>query len=72
MLIKFETKSMRVKGISFHPTRPWVLTSLHSGVIQLWDYKIRTQIDRFDEHSGGRKERDDVCVCSCVSCEVGI
>eukprot|EP01104_Vermistella_antarctica_P001203 TRINITY_DN1125_c0_g1_i4.p1 TRINITY_DN1125_c0_g1~~TRINITY_DN1125_c0_g1_i4.p1 ORF type:complete len:1037 (+),score=351.04 TRINITY_DN1125_c0_g1_i4:53-3163(+) len=52
MITKFETKSNRVKGISFHPTRPWVLASLHNGVIQLWDYRIRTLIDRFEDHDG--------------------
>ncbi|PNW73616.1 hypothetical protein CHLRE_13g565850v5 [Chlamydomonas reinhardtii] len=52
MLTKFETKSNRVKGLSFHPKRPWVLASLHSGVVQLWDYRMGTLIDRFDEHDG--------------------
>ncbi|KAK8940511.1 Coatomer subunit alpha-3 [Platanthera zijinensis] len=52
MLTKFETKSNRVKGLSFHSKRPWILASLHSGVIQLWDYRIGTLIDRFDEHDG--------------------
>ncbi|OAY82192.1 coatomer subunit alpha-1 [Ananas comosus] len=52
MLTKFETKSNRVKGLSFHSKRPWILTSLHSGVIQLWDYRMGTLIDRFDEHDG--------------------
>lgn len=52
MLTKFETKSNRVKGLSFHPRRPWILASLHSGVIQLWDYRMGTLIDRFDEHDG--------------------
>jgi len=51
-LTKFETKSNRVKGLSFHPKRPWVLASLHSGVIQLWDYRMGTLIDRFEEHDG--------------------
>ncbi len=37
---KFESKSNRVKGLVFHPTRPWLLVSLHNGVIQLWDYRI--------------------------------
>ena len=49
MLTKFETKSNRVKGLSFHPKRPWILASLHSGVVQLWDYRMGTLIDRFDE-----------------------
>lgn len=39
-------------GLSFHPKRPWILASLHSGVIQLWDYRMGTLIDRFDEHEG--------------------
>ncbi|KAL1190257.1 Coatomer subunit alpha-1 [Cardamine amara subsp. amara] len=52
MLTKFETKSNRVKGLSFHTQRPWILASLHSGVIQLWDYRMGTLIDRFDEHEG--------------------
>ena len=52
MLTKFETKSNRVKGLSFHPSRPWVLCSLHNGIVQLWDYRMGTLIDRFDEHDG--------------------
>jgi hypothetical protein len=28
MLAKFDSKSNRVKGLSFHPRRPWVLASL--------------------------------------------
>ena len=51
-LTKFESKSNRVKGLSFHPYRPWILTSLHNGVIQLWDYRMGTLLDRFDEHDG--------------------
>ncbi|KAJ0101427.1 hypothetical protein Patl1_04422 [Pistacia atlantica] len=46
MLTKFETKSNRVKGLSFHSKRPWILASLHNGVIQLWDYHMGTLIDR--------------------------
>ena len=36
MLTKFESKSARVKGLAFHPVRPWVCSSLHNGVIQLY------------------------------------
>uniref|UniRef100_A0A8C5RJA1 Coatomer alpha subunit n=1 Tax=Laticauda laticaudata TaxID=8630 RepID=A0A8C5RJA1_LATLA len=45
----FSTKMAR---LSFHPKRPWILTSLHNGVIQLWDYRMCTLIDKFDEHDG--------------------
>ncbi|XP_034230743.1 coatomer subunit alpha isoform X1 [Thrips palmi] len=52
MLTKFETKSARVKGLSFHPKRPWLLSSLHNGIIQLWDYRMCTLLEKFDEHDG--------------------
>ncbi|KAJ1737985.1 hypothetical protein LPJ68_005922, partial [Coemansia sp. RSA 1086] len=48
----FETKSSRVKGTAFHPKRPWILASLHNGSIQLWDYRMGTLLERFDEHEG--------------------
>lgn len=52
MLTKFESKSSRAKGVAFHPKRPWVLVSLHSSTIQLWDYRMGTLIDRFEDHNG--------------------
>ncbi|KAJ1983510.1 hypothetical protein H4R34_001235 [Dimargaris verticillata] len=52
LLTKFETKSNRVKGLAFHPKRPWILASLHNGCIQLWDYRMGTLLERFDEHEG--------------------
>lgn len=51
-LTKFDSKSARVKGLAFHPKRPWILSSLHTGVIQLWDYRACTLIDKFEEHEG--------------------
>ena len=52
MLIKFESKSNRVKGVSFHPKRPWILASLHNGAVQLSDYRMGTLIEKFEEHDG--------------------
>jgi len=52
LLTKFESKSHRVKGLSFHPVRPWILASLHNGIIQLWDYSMNTIIDKFEQHEG--------------------
>lgn len=48
----FEAKSHRVKGISFHPTNPWILTSLHNGEILLYDYINGMLIHKFIEHEG--------------------
>lgn len=52
MLTKFETKSARVKGLCFHPFRPWLLASLHSGAVQLWDVSLGTLVETFTEHEG--------------------
>ncbi len=52
MIIKFESKSNRVKGLAFHSRRPWILASLHNGVIQLWDYRMEVLIEKYEEHDG--------------------
>ena len=52
MISKFESKSNRVKGLSFHPVRPWVLAALHNGCVQLWDYEMKVLLETFDEHDG--------------------
>mmetsp|Transcript_56439 Transcript_56439/g.121103 ORF Transcript_56439/g.121103 Transcript_56439/m.121103 type:complete len:1219 (-) Transcript_56439:381-4037(-) len=52
MLVKLETKSNRVKGISFHARLSFVLSSLHNGSIQFWDYRTGSVIDKFEEHDG--------------------
>ena len=49
---KYETKSKRVKGLSFHKYRPWILTSLHNGNIVLFDYRARAQVHSFEDHEG--------------------
>eukprot|EP01090_Pellita_catalonica_P008950 TRINITY_DN20005_c0_g1_i1.p1 TRINITY_DN20005_c0_g1~~TRINITY_DN20005_c0_g1_i1.p1 ORF type:complete len:315 (+),score=31.79 TRINITY_DN20005_c0_g1_i1:42-947(+) len=53
----FESASQRVKGIAFHPTKSWVLASLHCGKdsqsqIQLWDYSQGKLLSSFGEHHG--------------------
>lgn len=49
---KFETKSKRVKGLSFHKHRPWILASLHNGSIHMFDYRAQILLDKFEDHSG--------------------
>ena len=52
MKTKFETKSKRVKGLSFHKTRPWILASLHNGSIHLFDYRAQALLDKYEDHNG--------------------
>ncbi len=42
----FATQSNRVKGLSFHHKRPWILASLHSGVIQVIGMLIAARLVR--------------------------
>jgi len=51
-LVRFQSKSLRVKGLAFHSQRPWILASLHNGVIQLWDYRMQVLLHSFEEHDG--------------------
>jgi len=39
---QFSTRSDRVKGIDFHPTEPWILTTLYNGKIEIWSYATNT------------------------------
>ena len=49
---KFEAKSKRVKGLSFHKYRPWILASLHNGTINLFDYRAAVLLEKFEDHDG--------------------
>lgn len=38
--------------LKFHSNRSWILASLESGEIQLWDYNLQFLVRRFREHHG--------------------
>ncbi|SCU98974.1 LAFA_0G21176g1_1 [Lachancea sp. 'fantastica'] len=40
----FANRSDRVKGIDFHPTEPWVLTTLYSGRVEIWNFETQTEV----------------------------
>ncbi|CCK70852.1 coatomer subunit beta' KNAG_0F01840 [Huiozyma naganishii CBS 8797] len=40
----FSNRSDRVKGIDFHPSEPWVLTTLYSGKIEIWNYETQQEV----------------------------
>ncbi|KAK2746644.1 hypothetical protein FQN57_002988 [Myotisia sp. PD_48] len=41
-------RSERVKGIDFHPTEPWILTTLYSGHVYIWSYETQSVIKTFE------------------------
>ncbi|KAJ5368581.1 uncharacterized protein N7496_008341 [Penicillium cataractarum] len=41
-------RSERVKGIDFHPTEPWILTTLYSGHVYIWSYESQSIIKTFE------------------------
>ncbi|XP_044495201.1 coatomer subunit beta'-3-like [Mangifera indica] len=36
--IEFINPSQRVKSVDLHPTQPWILASLYSGTVRIWNY----------------------------------
>lgn len=51
-----------MKGVAFHPSLQWCLTTLHNGSIQLWDYRIGSLVDKFEEHEGKGARLNVLCV----------
>ena len=47
LLIKDTAKSARVKSVSLHPTRPWALLSHYSGLVQIYDYRLRVSVEKY-------------------------
>jgi len=45
------TRSERVKCVDFHPTEPWMLTSLYDGTIAIWNYETEEMIKTFEVSS---------------------
>ncbi|KAF4164319.1 hypothetical protein CNMCM6936_009323 [Aspergillus lentulus] len=46
--VKLFARSERVKGIDFHPTEPWILTTLYSGHVYIWSYETQSIIKTFE------------------------
>ncbi|XP_024979157.1 coatomer subunit beta'-1-like [Cynara cardunculus var. scolymus] len=45
---KLAQRSERVKSVDLHPTEPWILTSLYSGTVCIWDYQSQTMAKSFE------------------------
>ncbi|KAL1874929.1 hypothetical protein VTK73DRAFT_10355 [Phialemonium thermophilum] len=41
-------RSERVKGIDFHPTESWILTTLYSGHVYIWSYETQQVVKTFE------------------------
>ncbi|CUS10635.1 unnamed protein product [Tuber aestivum] len=41
-------RSDRVKGIDFHPTEPWILSTLYSGHVNIWSHETQTLVKTFE------------------------
>eukprot|EP00889_Picochlorum_renovo_P003253 jgi/Picre1/30283/NNA_005647.t1 len=44
----FSQRSERVKGLDIHPTEPWLVTSLYSGHVCIWNYVDNTLVNSFE------------------------
>ncbi|KAJ6704282.1 COATOMER SUBUNIT BETA'-1, partial [Salix viminalis] len=45
---KLAQRSERVKSVDLHPTEPWILVSLYSGTVCIWNYQSQTMAKSFE------------------------
>ncbi|KAG0532296.1 hypothetical protein BDA96_04G096000 [Sorghum bicolor] len=45
---KLAQRSERVKSVDLHPTEPWILSSLYSGSVCVWNYQTQTMVKSFE------------------------
>ncbi|CAH9056372.1 unnamed protein product [Cuscuta epithymum] len=45
---KLAQRSERVKSVDLHPTEPWILASLYSGTVTIWNYQTQTMTKSFE------------------------
>ncbi|CAL5045812.1 unnamed protein product [Urochloa decumbens] len=45
---KFAQRSERVKSVDLHPTETWILSSLYSGSVCIWDYQAQAMVKSFE------------------------
>uniref|UniRef100_A0A3B6PM65 Coatomer subunit beta' n=1 Tax=Triticum aestivum TaxID=4565 RepID=A0A3B6PM65_WHEAT len=45
---KLAQRSERVKSADLHPTEPWILSSLYSGSVCIWNYQTQTMVKSFE------------------------
>ncbi|CAN6927908.1 unnamed protein product, partial [Brassica oleracea] len=45
---KLAQRSERVKSVDLHPTEPWILASLYSGTLCIWNYQTQVMAKSFE------------------------
>ncbi|KAL8139428.1 hypothetical protein V2J09_005449 [Rumex salicifolius] len=45
---KLAQRSERVKSVDLHPTEPWILASLYSGTVVIWNYQTQAMAKSFE------------------------
>ncbi|OIT02744.1 coatomer subunit beta'-2 [Nicotiana attenuata] len=45
---KLAQRSERVKAVDLHPTEPWILASLYSGTLCIWNYQTQAMAQSFE------------------------
>lgn len=66
LITKYEAKSSRVKGVAFHPTLPWLLAAHHNGTVQIYDYRMRMVVDKYEEHKGKKTVENNTILSNLV------
>lgn len=73
----FSNSSERVKSLDFHPTQPWLLSTLYTGKVEIWNYetkKLVRSIDVTDSpvRAGKFIARQNWCILGCDDFKVRV
>jgi coatomer subunit beta' len=41
-------RSDRVKSVDFHPTEPWILSSIYTGHLFVWNYQTKSIVKQIE------------------------
>lgn len=73
----FSNSSERVKSLDFHPTQPWLLSTLYTGKVEIWNYESKKLVRSIDVtdlpvRAGRFIARQNWCILGCDDFKVRI
>ncbi|XBW34771.1 hypothetical protein QEN19_000337 [Hanseniaspora menglaensis] len=73
----FSNSSERVKSLDFHPTQPWLLSTLYTGKIEIWNYETKRLVRGIDVtdspvRAGKFIARQNWCILGCDDFKVRV
>ncbi|KAL6929581.1 hypothetical protein ACO0SA_000984 [Hanseniaspora valbyensis] len=73
----FSNSSERVKSLDFHPTQPWLMSTLYTGKVEIWNYETKKLVRGIDVtdspvRAGKFIARQNWCILGCDDFKVRV